>query len=250
MTPALLGALACKARTGGGKGAFVGSSDPEIGNVVALLHMNGTDGSTTIIDVKGHSFNPNGNAQLDTAQFKFGTASLLLDGTGDFINSTASVDWKMGSGDFTVELWARWNALPASGTSDCLVNFIDNAGAFAVTTLQVDNVAGQLKLFWYIDLTSSTPFIYVNWVPTTNVWYHIAGLKSGDLLRLYVDGTLLDTATGATGTVRDNAPQLWIGQGFTATNPFNGWLDEVRITRGIARYGSSFTPSSTEFSDV
>ena len=77
-------------------------------STVSLYHFNGSDTSTTMTDDLGHASTAAGNAQLDTSQKKFGTASLLLDGTGDEVKSDAtSTDWTMGTGDFTAECWIR-----------------------------------------------------------------------------------------------------------------------------------------------
>ena len=75
-----------------------------------LLHFDGADAATTIVDSSGNG-RPNGtafgNAQIDTAQKKFGTASLLLDGAGDYITIPASTDFDFGAGDFTIDCWIR-----------------------------------------------------------------------------------------------------------------------------------------------
>jgi len=75
-----------------------------------LLHCDAADASTTFTDssAAGHNFTAAGNAQIDTAQFKFGTSSALFDGTGDYINdATGSSDFAFGTGDFAVDFWVR-----------------------------------------------------------------------------------------------------------------------------------------------
>ncbi|MGE3298622.1 MAG: phage tail protein, partial [Porticoccaceae bacterium] len=80
-------------------GIIGAGEDPYWNNVVALLHMDGTNGSTTFTDQKGHTFTATGNAQISTAQSKFGGASALFDGTGDLVSSADHADWALGAGD-------------------------------------------------------------------------------------------------------------------------------------------------------
>lgn len=95
------------------------------GSVVALLHMNGSDASTTFTDQRGHTFTAAGNAQIDTAQSKFGGASGLFDASGDYISTPDSDEWSFGSGDFTIECWYR----PTRTNSFFLVMMQWNAGS-------------------------------------------------------------------------------------------------------------------------
>lgn len=78
----------------------------------ALLHFNGIDTSTTFRDESGKTWTGGGTAQLDTAQKKLGTASLLLDGNSDYISTPDHADFDVGSGDFTIDFWVRFNAIP------------------------------------------------------------------------------------------------------------------------------------------
>lgn len=77
---------------------------------VSLLHMNGVDGSTTFTDESGKSWTAKGNAQIDTAGSRFGGASALFDGSGDYMELPDHEDFNVGSGDFTVDFWFRKNA--------------------------------------------------------------------------------------------------------------------------------------------
>lgn len=79
-----------------------------------LLHCDGADASTTFTDASQAAHGnatPNGNAQVDTAQSKFGGASALFDGTGDFLSYADHADWHFGSGDFMADFWVRFNSV-------------------------------------------------------------------------------------------------------------------------------------------
>lgn len=209
--------------------------DSQFGSVVALLHFDGTDGSTTFTDVKGHVFTPAGNAQIDTAQSKFGGASGLFDGTGDYISTPSSADFAYGTGDLTWELWVR---LATTAGNQYILDHGSNGG-----TLQYN---GGLQ---YYNATTGTgsPLYTTKPALTAGTWHHIAVSRSAGTTRLFVDGVL--KASGADS--RNYAAQAlrfgyYGGGGFG----FSGHLDEVRITKGVARYTADFTPPAAPFPDT
>jgi hypothetical protein len=212
-----------------------------------LLHCNGTDGSQTFIDEIGKTVTAIGNAQIDTAQSKFGGASGLFDGAGDYLSIPDSDDWNFGSGDFTIDLWVRFNSV--AGTQ-MLVGQLAEGG--------IDN---SWFLYWttpeYIKFGYSTDGINITtvtrgWAAVVNTWYHIAVVRNGDNLYFFVDGIQAGTTYNMSGAVIYNSSRiLEIGtQNSGVNDPFNGWLDEVRISKGIARWTTNFTPPTSEYSQT
>lgn len=220
-------------------------TDAYFANVVALLHFNGADGSTTFTDQKAHTFTAAGNAQLDTAQFKFATASGLFDGTGDYISTPDSADWDFGTGDFTVEAFIRFNALPVSGVA-CLVSNYQNTTTGWYFQFRNDFAVARLNF----GSSGDTPVVDAAWSPSTGVWYHVAVSRSGSSVRFFVNGTQI----GSTGTNSENISgstgALHVGTLNSAiAQYFNGWMDELRITKGVARYTANFTAPASPFPD-
>src|SRR5690606_34123168 len=80
------------------------STDPYWSSVSSLLHFNGSNGSTTFTDEKGVGWTASGDAEISTAQSKFGGSSLSLDGTGDWLDAS-NAGFTFGTGDFTIEAW-------------------------------------------------------------------------------------------------------------------------------------------------
>lgn len=198
---------------------------------VALLHGDGTDASTTITDESGKTWTAGGNAQIDTAQSKFGGASILFDGTGDTISTADSDDFYF-SGDFTVDFWLRLN---------------NNVGNFSFFEQFVDTnnnleVAWNSGLVYNIESGGSTLLNYTeSWTPSLNTWYHIAWVRSGNSWYSFVDGTQV----GTTRSITFSYPNLAASFSFGDTSNYfglNGWLEEIRISKGIARWTSNFTP--------
>lgn len=212
--------------------------------VAALLHMDGTDASTTFIDETGKTWTANGNAQIDTALSVFGGASGLFDGTGDYLSTSDHSDFDFGSGDFTIDLRVQFNATPGVAchffgqTTDVnnRINFLlwNNSG---------------LKLYFRAFSGGSTIIdVNVSWTPSVGVWYHLAVVRSGSSLYFFVNGTQQGATQTVSGTLPNLASSPRIGSYDGSSDFLNGWLDEVRISKGIARWTANFTPATEAYS--
>lgn len=215
---------------------------------VALLHMDGSDASTTFLDESGKTWTQNDSAQIDTAQSKFGGASGLFDGVNDYISAPDSADWQFDSGsntnEWTVDFWVRFNGAVAAQEP-----FFDQ---------YVDN--NNEQFFWknnntlnYIVKSGGTIIVNVSfaWTPSGDTWYHIALVKQGTTgYKCFVDGTQVGSTTTDTDTIPNFAASLRIGvannQGVT-TYYLDGWLDEFRISKGVARWTANFTPPTQAY---
>ena len=213
-------------------------------NTLLLIHANGTNASTFFEDDNGvraqRGITAVGNAQIDTAQSKFGGSSYLGDGTGDYL----TVDNLAITGDFTYECFVRFNALPASGS------FMMLAAGDGNRYFGLLNNSGTYR--WESSVMTGSNQYVARYTPTitTGVWYHIALVKSGSTLTLYHNGTV-QTATTIAGSM-DSSSTLFnsssnnLGAYSNGNFSVNGWLDEVRISTS-ARYTAGFTPSTTPF---
>ena len=200
---------------------------------------NFTNGGITDVTAKTAS-ETIGDAQLTTAQSKYGGSSMSFDGTGDNIRFQYQPIYDFGTGDFTIECWVYFNAL----TSNRLL--IDR---WATAN------ANSWQLYWRSTGTSMTFLVGASTVLlqdsnasriVTGQWYHIAVTRSGTTNRLFVDGTIVATATDST-SLTSTLPINLGNQLTTSTNYLNGYLDDVRITRGYARYTANFTPPTATF---
>ena len=231
------GALLGKTRSSGGDG------DPHFDKVMLLLHMDGADGSTTFTDSSPDpkTVTAGGNANISTAQSKFGGASACFDGVGDYLALGDSSAWDFGTGNFTVELFVRFASI--AGIQCLITNY---AGSSLGWSFQYRTDAGGLR-FSHGD----PAIIDAPWTPESGVWYHVAVARSGETLSVFVDGTLLQSVTDRTDLAGSSA-QLWIGSLYfakVAIQALNGYIDDVRITKGVARYTANFTPPAARFPD-
>lgn len=218
----------------------------------ALLHFDGADASTTVTDSGSSSYTWSafGNAQLDTAAFKFGSASLLLDGTGDYIRSTSVTS--LGAGSWTINVHVRWNSLPASGTRQQIARVVTSLGASAAVGLWLDNTGGTIRPFWGLSSAGAsydirTPAIGTRTTWSTGTWYHFELTFDGSTYRLFVEGTL-DSSTTSSTAVAGSLSGVYFGADDTAAAPLNGWMDEIRIVIGTAAHTANFTAPSTAYS--
>ena len=201
--------------------------DPDFANVSLLLHMDGTNGSTTFTDSSSSALTvtANGNAQISTAQSKFGGAAGLFDGTGDFLSFPGiSIGT---STDCTLECWFyRTGGEALFGDS--------SGGNYQLLAV----FAGKLYAYWNGNEVEGGTV-------TNSTWHHAAVTRSSGTMRLFLNGTLLATAAGNTQTFS-------IAKVAQATNrsDFNGYIDDARVTVGVARYTASFTPPTAPFPDA
>jgi hypothetical protein len=221
----------------------IATPDPNFSSVSLLLHMDGSNGSTTFTDNSSNALTvtANGNAQISTAQSKFGGASGLFDGTGDYLSLTPSSLLQF-DGDFTIECWVR-----TGSTADMLVG--SSSSDFNNQIFRI-NQAGTGNLSCFINPTQV--FAATAAGITTNTWHHLAMCRSGTNTRMFVDGTQVgSTNTTWSSTFRMDIVGAFFVAGGIATPPlyFNGYIDELRITKGVARYTASFTAPTAPFPD-
>lgn len=183
-----------------------------------------------------------GNAQVSTTQKKFGTASLYFDGTGDYLvlPAGAKPNFKFGVGDFTIEFWA-WKSANGVGGYDGVIGADDNGNATGGFAVELSSSRG------FVFYNDSAVRISSNFNPNDSTWHHYAVVRSSGTMALYKDGVQLTTAA-YTGDLCYSMPTLRIGSLSTTSN-FNGYIDDLRVTKGYARYTGTFTPPSAAFPD-
>lgn len=235
---------------GGGGGSPAGSpqdGDPYWANVVSLMHFdgeNGSDGSTSVLDYGSVSPSRNwlfqANAQIDTANTKFGAGSLLLDGSSDYIKSANSESEFAFAGDFTVEFWFYANSW-GSPTTIILVNV---SGGFSIACYS--SASNGIEISRHLQATT----LSTKYVPSLSTWHHLAVCRKGTNLWVFVDG--VPVGSGATDSSSYAQGVLCIGGDPTFGRWFDGWIDDFRITKGVARYvgdtsPADFTPPTEAF---
>ena len=216
--------------------------DPYWDNVSLLLHMDGSNGSSTFTDSSSNAFSitRNGSPEISTAQSKFGGASAYFNGSSSYyLNIPSDSAFAFGTGDFTVEAWVyqlaqtQYASLLEIGSHLYAPGILLAVGSYGFTAY-------------------SGAFYGNGGAATLNQWQHIAFSRSSGTLRIFVDGTVASTVsfsnnlTDTAGVTIGATPQ---GAPGNATVALEGYIDEFRVTKGVARYTATFTPPTAPFPD-
>ena len=176
-----------------------------------------------------------GDAQVDTAVKKYGTGSMQFDGTGDYLQIPSNNLFDVSGGAFTIEGWVNFNTNGNQGIFHLYSSYFP--GGVLGYSLQ-QNASNNFAMYASGAVNSSTKSV------TTGVWYHFAVVRnSSGTLKLFIDGTEeLSFSDSTTGT----QTHLVIGGYFSTSYLMNGYIDDLRITKGVARYTANFTPPAAK----
>jgi hypothetical protein len=183
-----------------------------------------------------------GNAQVDTSVVKYGTGSMKFDGTGDVLVKPADPIYAFGTEDFTIEFW-YWKSANGVNNYDTVFSTGTNGNAAGGFLIEISATRGIYIVWNNGSAAYNTTTSYIN----DSSWHHCAVVRSGSTLYLFIDGNSITLSPNnnisasiqCLGTV-----MIGSGAGPSATPSwyFNGYIDDLRITKGVARYTSAFTP--------
>jgi hypothetical protein len=182
-----------------------------------------------------------GDAKVSTAQYKYGTGSMYFDGTGDFLTIPDNINLRMGTGNFTMEFW--WYPVSIAGYQTPLDKGYTGAGALL---FQTGNGDGRLIIY-----AGGSGVITSNTAVSTNTWTHVALVRNSSTMTLYQNGNSVGSVSNST----DFSDATIMGIGSNASGAggtrfvINGYLDDLRITKGYARYTSNFTAPTAALRD-
>ena len=228
--------------------AYSGNTDVKL-----LLHMNGADGSTVFTDdsPSAHVATAQGNAQIDTAESKFGGASGLFDGTGDWLSIPDSADFSFAGDPLTIDFWVRFNALSAEDGLFSISNTASGQDTQDVMTLRISSADPANIQFLVVSGGSTLINQSAAHGMTTGNWYHIALIRgwggNANDWAVTVNGSSVLTFTDADSIPNFTQALRIADDAFSGNSPLNGWLDEFRIVKGTAIWTSNFTPSSVPY---
>ena len=229
------------------KATDAADGDAHFPKVEALLPFDGTNGATSTTDLsdRGHTVTFGGDAEISTAQSKFGGSSLSLDGNGDYVDLPRATN-QLVSEDFTIEFWFRINSGAGSETVGLFGSYYTGDGSGEGMLMQSTATYNQVFFQWHYG---NSDWAYLNQTQGTrtalsnNTWYHVAVTRSGNTWRLFLNGTQEDSVTQS-GALSDSGSTTRLGNygpSGTASHGLNGYIEDFRITRGVARYTSNFT---------
>ena len=181
-----------------------------------------------------------GNAQISTAQTKFGGGSMYFDGAGDWLVVSPNVTNNLGTGDFTIEAWVY---LASGSTYQFLIGATANGGMQVGLNVPISGTptiaVGTANGSWFLNFGASISI-------SSNTWTHIAVTRSGTTNRAFINGVQLGSNITDSTSWSFTNNTLQIGA-TTSVVSLNGYIDDLRITKGVARYTSTFTPATSAF---
>ena len=221
------------------------TGDPYYTSCSLLLHFNGANNSTTFADSGPNnvSVTRSGNTKITSSIYKFGSGSGYFDGTGDYL-SFSSVPTVFAGSNFTIEFWANFSDV---GVYRPILSRRADCNAYTTLTLDIGRQADNKINATFVvgsTLTSVTSTTTIS----QNTWYNVVVTRDNNTVYLFING-VLESSAGITGIINNQGGTTYIGSRPTCspTTAMFGYLDEFRITKGVARYTSSFTPQSIEF---
>ena len=180
-----------------------------------------------------------GDAKISTTQSKFGGSSMYFDGTGDWLFMPPNRNNDLGTGNFTIEMWIYPTA--ALNTFRMLMAKATNTDETYIS-LSAGGTGGQL------DVYGGSIVFNLNNSISINTWAHLAIVRVGNTWTAYVNGTSLGSVTSSLAFNLSGTYGTYIGRyGQSPAYEWNGYIDDLRITKGIARYAANFTPITTAF---
>jgi len=217
-------------------------SDPHEANVVLRMDMEGA----TPVDAKGHTITVHGDAQISTEQFKWGSSSLKFDGAGDYLTFSTASDLNFGSNDFTWRAWIYRKAVTEGAYADAIWCSVAGPVGFAIGInpdgkigLAIDSSGGG---DWDIRKGVDPGDPRGSHVIPLNTWTHIQVCRSGNTFYGFVNGEIDQTFTSS-AAISNAGSGHHLGHWHDGwTRYFNGYIDDLEITVGVARNTSDFTP--------
>lgn len=213
-------------------------SDPYFNNISLLLHCDGTDGSTSILDssLRTKTVTSQNSGVISTTYKKYGTGG--VNAFGAYYTSPSNTDFDL-LGDFTLEMWVY----PTGGSTSQLQGLF-NVGQYNTGLLFRYNGNPSTA---NLDVWLQGNNYVFNLVPLTDAtWHFIVLQRSSGILNIYIDG--IKNVTNWSSTVTIPAGDVLIGaSAHSVSEFFIGYMDEIRLTKGIARYTGDFTPPTVPF---
>lgn len=208
---------------------------------VSLLLRNG--GPTGLLVPQDESPTPKaittfGSAGISTTTFKYGDSSLVFDGAGDYLTLASNEAFAFGTGNFTVEAWVYLIALNGPSAASYIADF--RSGSTSNFTFGIINSGGNPRMYAFVNGSDVTGTLNAS----LNAWNHVAFVRNASTITLYLNGTPNGTMSSS---FSQSATGIHLASRYTGlTEFFNGNIDDLRITKSVARYVSNFTPPAAE----
>ena len=215
-----------------------GSTDEHFDNVSLLLNMDSdfSDSSTY-----NHTMTLAGDPVISSTQSKFGGASGDFDASGDYLQTPLTADLQFGTGDFTVEFWAYNRGKITNGPA-FFSNYQHWNGGGSATGMAL--IAGHKSLGNTKYLLAISGQLLTFGTVSYNQWDHFAVTRESGAVKVFING-VESLSTTNNGSIDGQGGYWTVGSNdfnVTGYGDYNGFIDDFRVTKGVARYTANFTP--------
>jgi hypothetical protein len=211
-----------------------------------LLHMDGAEDGTSFIDEIGHAITAYGNAKTKIAAGKFGKSAGLFDGTGDYLRTDAThADLALGTGDFTLDCWIKV-PFTQNAVSEIFSNKPWAANAWGIMSNHSSATANKVSVWSYNHNAGAAAVLQSTTSVNTLNWVHVALVRLGNEFTLYINGIAEATHTIAESFDGGGNQYAYIGGNGTSQYML-GYIEELRLSVGIARWTGNFVPPSNPY---
>lgn len=218
---------------------IVVAGDEYLSNVSLLLKFDGANNSVTFIDDSPNTKTvvAHGNAKISTAQ-SIAYSSGYFDGINSYLTIPTSPDFNFGIGDFTIEMWLY---IPANNISDRYIignsHYGWNSGAFYIN---VYNGYLGFNQYGHSIIRAGSPY-------PLNQWVHVAVVRKSGTITVFQNGVKGNSTNNSftqmsLNLAKDDNVYIWK---VPQSSNLDGFIDSLRVTKGVARYSSNFTPSTS-----
>lgn len=212
-------------------GSTLLSAEKEYGQLspyITLLHGDGQNNSTVTSDSSSYKYPTAliGNAKISTTQSKWGGSSIYCDGSADYVNVYPTAATDLGTGDFTMDCWVRFDG---NGGHQAIFEY-----GVANNFLLQRNTDGNL----YLMVNGSVIYTQA-WAYSLNRWYHVAIVKQSGSIGIYIDGVKLGSSVASTYSLSAGTAGYRWGYALVG-NSFGGWVEEARLVKGVSLWNSTF----------
>jgi len=233
-----------------GSGIYTGNFTPSTTPLTTITNtqylMLGTNGGIVDTAMQNNLVTV-GSAQISTSTVKYGTGSIRFNGSTDYLTIPQGPLYNFGSSNWTIESWIYFNSV---SSTQVIMNY-GYEGSTQRSFVLYFNSDGTLHLAYSTTGSNNTDTSFGSLGASTATWYHIAIVRNGSTITAYKNGTALGTTINiATNVIYYPGTAGALRIGTDGTNYFNGYIDDLRITRGVARYTANFTVPAVAFPDV
>lgn len=212
------------------------AADANYASNVLLIQPRDTDanGSTTITDYAsgGKTITCQGNAQISRAASRWGLTSITFDGSGDYLSLADSGDWDFGSGDFHIGAWLLFSA--AGGGEQAIWSQWTGSSGTKACLWTLNRSTGAHKLYWTTNGTTNQS-VSVAGTVLSGVWGWYEVRRASGVVQFGLDGVQQGTDQAVAATFFNPTTQLEIGVNASTSFPLQGFIGELRATKGNAR---------------